>query len=151
MQLTGEREFEETADGVLEVVFQPDVLEACIPGAESIERVSETKYSGTITRGLASIVVTMEIEVEIIEDERPETVVCAIEGSDNRTNSTADGELTVNTAEADGVTTLSYEADINFTGRLASLGGRLIKRQMKNDLEQFFSNLEVEVEDRESE
>jgi carbon monoxide dehydrogenase subunit G len=146
MQLNGEQQFDAPAETIFEVTLRPEILEACIPGADSVERVSETKYTGKVTRGMASITVTMDLEVEMVEDERPERVKIALEGSDNRTNSTAEGTVTVTCEEADGSSTLTYEADINFTGRLASLGGRLIKRQIKKDLKTFFQQLEEEVE-----
>lgn len=146
MHLEGDQEFEAPAETIFDVTFRSDILEACIPGAEEIERTSDTEYSGQVTRGMASITVTMDLDVEVVEDERPDRVVIELEGSDNRTNSTADGTVTVTSSEDGDVTTLSYEADINFTGRLASLGGRLIKRQINKDLNTFFDELEEEVE-----
>jgi carbon monoxide dehydrogenase subunit G len=146
MHLEGEQEFEAPASTIFDVTLQPEVLEACIPGADEVERTSDTEYEGQVTRGLASITVTMDLEVKVVEDERPDRVVIELEGSDNRTNSTADGTVTVTSTEDGDVTTLSYEADINFTGRLASLGGRLIKRQINKDLQTFFDDLKGEVE-----
>lgn len=145
MQLEGDHEFAAPAETIFDVTFRPEVLEACIPGADEVERTSDTEYEGQVTRGLASITVTMDLEVEVVEDDRPEKVVIELEGNDNRTNSTADGTVTVTSSEDDDGTTLSYEAEINFTGRLASLGGRLIKRQINKDLKTFFDDLEEEV------
>jgi len=146
MHLEGDQQFDAPADTIFELTFEPEILEASVPGADNVERVSDTEYSGQVSRGLASIEITMDLEITIVEDESPDRVVMEMEGSDNRTNSTANGTVTVTSSVADGVTTLSYEADIEFTGRLASLGGRLIKRQINNDLKKFFSNLEAEVE-----
>lgn len=148
MRLEGEHHFDAPAATVFDVTLEPAVLEACIPGADEVEQRSETEYTGQVTRGLASITVTMDLDVEIVEDERPDRVVVSLEGSDNRTNSTAEGTVTVTTEEVDGRTTVTYEADINFTGRLASLGGRLIKRQIKKDLNTFFDDLSETVEGR---
>lgn len=146
MQLEGEQAFDAPAETIFDLTFEPETLEACVPGAEEVERVSDTEYAGQVTRGLASITITMDLDVAIVEDESPDRVVMELEGSDNRTNSTANGTVTVTSSVAEEVTTLSYEADISFTGRLASLGGRLIKRQVTKDLATFFSNLEAEVE-----
>lgn len=151
MRLEGDHQFDAPAETIFDLTFEPDVLEASIPGADNVERVSDTEYEGQVTRGLASITVTMDLDVVITEDESPERVVMELEGSDNRTNSTANGTVTVTSSREDGLTTLAYEAEINFTGRLASLGGRLIKRQINKDLKQFFSNLEAEVEAAEAE
>lgn len=145
MRLEGDSQFEAPAETIFDVTFQPEVLEACIPGADKVEKMSDTEYSGQVTRGLASITVTMDLDGAIVENERPERVVIELEGSDNRTNSTADGTVTVTSSENGDKTTLSYEADITFTGRLASLGGRLIKRQVNKDLQTFFDELEEEV------
>lgn len=145
MDLEGEQAFDAPADVVWETVFRPEVLEACIPGAQSVEKTSETHFEGTVKRGLAAVTVEMELSVEIVEDDRPERVVVELEGSDNRINSSVDGEAEIAIEEADGGSNLTYVAHLNFTGKLASLGARLIKRSMNNDLKSFFSNLEERV------
>lgn len=145
MDLEGEQAFDAPADVVWETVFRPEVLEACIPGAQSVEKTSETSFEGTVKRGLAAVTVEMELSVEIVEDDRPERVVVELEGSDNRINSSVDGEAEIAIEEADGASNLTYVATLNFTGKLASLGARLIKRSMNNDLKTFFSNLEERV------
>lgn len=145
MDLEGEQAFDAPADVVWETVFRPEVLEACIPGAQSVEKTSETHFEGTVKRGLAAVTVEMELSVEIVEDDRPERVVVELEGSDNRINSSVDGEAEIAIEEVDGGSNLTYAAHLNFTGKLASLGARLIKRSMNNDLKKFFSNLEERV------
>jgi hypothetical protein len=153
MHLEGEQQFDAPVARVWDVSFQPEVLEDCIPGAQSVERTSETTFEGTVERGLASVTIAMELSFEITEDERPDRVVASFEGSDNRTNSTADGDLEIAleaTDDGEGAL-LAYEADIHFSGRLASLGGMLIKRQLNKDLRQFFENLEEYVSETELE
>lgn len=147
MELTGEQQFAAPRDTVWDTVLKPEVLEACIPGAQEVEQTSETVYEGTVQRGLASITVTMDVRVEIVEDNRPDSLVADLEGSDNRVNSAVDGDLTVDIEEDGDGATLSYVADLHFSGKLASLGARLIKRQMNKDLKRFFSNLEEYIQD----
>lgn len=146
MELTGEQEFAASRDTVWETVLDAEVLEACIPGAQDVEQVSESVFEGTVQRGLASITVTMDVRVEIVEDNRPDSLVADLEGSDNRVNSAVDGDLTVEIEEAGDGATLTYVADLHFSGKLASLGARLIKRQMNKDLQRFFSNLEEYIQ-----
>lgn len=147
MELTGEQQFDAPRDTVWETVLRPEVLEACIPGAQEVEQTSETVYEGTVQRGLASITVTMDVRVEIVEDDRPDRLVADLEGSDNRVNSAVDGDLTVEIADDGDGSVLTYVADLHFSGKLASLGARLIKRQMNKDLQRFFSNLEEYIQE----
>lgn len=149
MELTGEQQFAAPRETVWDTVFQPEVLEACIPGAQEIEQVSDTVFEGTVQRGLASITVTMDVRVEIVTDDRPDSIVAELEGSDNRVNSAVDGDLTVDIEEDGDGSVLAYVADLHFSGKLASLGARLIKRQMNKDLQRFFSNLEEYIEENE--
>lgn len=142
MKLSGEQRFVSPRGVVWETLLSPDVLEECIPGAQSVEQVSEDLYEGSVKRGLASVTVTMDVSVMIEEDDRPERMQATIEGTDNRINSTVNGEAFVRIDEEDGGAVLVYDADLHFTGKLASLGGRLIKPAMNKDLKEFFSSVE---------
>ena len=145
MKLSGNQEFETARSTVWDHMFQADMLEECIPGAKTVEQVSENVYEGEVERTLASISIIMEITVEIESDKRPEEVSIEIEGTDNRTSSEARGNGTITMEENGQESTLSYDVNLNFTGRLASLGSRLIKRQMANDLETFFACSEEKI------
>jgi carbon monoxide dehydrogenase subunit G len=46
----------------------------------------------------------------------------------------------------DGSTTLIYHVDIAFTGRLATLGARIVKRKINSDIGLFFDNLRSRAE-----
>lgn len=150
MKLQGEQEFDVSRDTVWNTLLQPQVLEECIPGAQTVEETSDGVYEGTVERGVASITITMDITVEVAEDERPESLTCDIEGTDNRINSTVNGQADVKMEETDDGSTLSYETNLDFTGKLASIGGRIIKRQMNKDLNKFFSNVEDHINETEA-
>lgn len=146
MQIQGSHQFDSTREEIWDAVFDPATLEACIPGAEEVVRVSETEFETTIVRSVASITVTMEAMLAIEEDDRPDSIVASMDGSDNRINSTVGGTVTVETTAADDGTDLEYDADLQFTGKLASLGGRIIKRKMKMDIDTFFDSLEEHLQ-----
>lgn len=147
MDLTGQREFDAPRERIWERVFDPAVMEACIPGAESVTKTADAKYKGEVVRGLASIRISMDLTVEIVEDKTPEMVRCAVEGTDSITNSSVEGGAEVRIASTDdGTSLLEYAVDLEFTGRIVSLGTRLVKRQLDADLKRFFENLEEHLE-----
>ena len=46
----------------------------------------------------------------------------------------------------DGSTTLTYYVDVEFTGRLATLGARIVKRKINSDIGLFFDNIRDRAE-----
>ncbi|MFC4549829.1 MULTISPECIES: CoxG family protein [Halorussus] len=150
MEVTGERTIDQTPDRLWDTILDPDTLEQTIPGAQSLEQDGDV-YEGTLERGLAGISIELSATVEVTDEDRPDWIDCDIEGTDNTINSRVDGQAHVEFEEADdGATTLVYETDFDFSGKLASLGSRIIKRKVNKDLDTFFSNLEEHVEEQEA-
>jgi carbon monoxide dehydrogenase subunit G len=147
MELTGRQAIDQEPDQLWETLLDPEVLEATIPGAKDLEREGDL-YEGSLQRGLAGISVTLDATVEITDRDRPNWIDVDIAGTDNRINSQVDGQATVTFEEGDAATELVYETSFEFAGKLASIGSRIIKRQVNNDLQTFFSNLEAHVEDQ---
>lgn len=150
MEVNGERIIDQTPDQLWETILDADVLEQTIPGAENLEREGD-HYEGTLERGLAGITVTLSVDVDITEKDRPDWLECEIEGTDNTINSRVDGDAHVDFEASEGEqTTLVYETEFNFSGKLASLGSRIIRRKVNNDLETFFSNLSEYADEQEA-
>lgn len=148
MEVNGERTIDQTPDQLWSTILDDDVLEQTIPGAENLERDGD-RYEGTLERGLAGITVTLSVDVNITDKDQPEWLECDIEGTDNRINSRVDGDARVNfEALENQQTNLVYETEFNFSGKLASLGSRIIRRKVNNDLETFFSNLSEYVNNK---
>ena len=77
----------------------------------------------------------------------PENLVALVEGQDPKTNSRMDAtaEMTMED-NGDGSTTLTYYVDVEFTGRLATLGARIVKRKINSDIGLFFDNIRDRAE-----
>jgi carbon monoxide dehydrogenase subunit G len=150
MEVNGERTINQTPDQLWGTILDADVLEQTIPGAENLEREGD-HYEGTLERGLAGITVTLSIDVDITEKDRPNWLECEIEGTDNAINSRVDGDAHVDFEAGEGEqTNLVYDTEFNFSGKLASLGSRIIRRKVNNDLETFFENLGEYADEQEA-
>lgn len=148
MQVTGERTIDQTPEQLWDTLLDPETLEATIPGAETLER-DDNHYEGTLERGLAGISIRLDADVDITDKDQPNWLECDIVGTDNTVNSRVDGDAHVQFEDnGDGTTTLSYETSFDFSGKLASLGSRIIKRKVNNDLDTFFANVESYVDDQ---
>lgn len=147
MEITGEQAIGQEPDQLWETILDPAVLEATIPGARELEREGET-YDGTLERGLAGVSLSLSATVEITDQDRPRWIDVDITGTDNTINSRVDGQARVTFEKNGDGTQLVYETEFDFAGKLASLGSRIIKRQVNKDLETFFGNLEEYVDDQ---
>jgi hypothetical protein len=148
-------EFEDTStidadrEVVWELISDPEVLYSCVPGAEEINKESDTEYTGVISRGIAGISIELDGELNILTEEPPERLEAEASGSDRITNSRldAEAELRVNQGD-DGTADLVYSIEMVFSGRLATLGSRIVKRQIKSDVDTFFENLKEQANER---
>ena len=130
-----------------DLVSDPEALASCVPGAKEIEQLSETKYRGIIERGIAGISINLIGEVEMTKLNPPENLVALVEGQDPKTNSRMDATAEMSMEDnGDGSTTLTYHVDVEFTGRLATLGARIVKRKINSDIGLFFDNLRSRAE-----
>lgn len=133
------------------LVSDPEVLASCVPGAKEVEQLSETKYKGTIERSLAGISLALDGEVEITELNPPDDLSAHATGEDSKTNSRMDAVAEMTMTEADeGGTALDYHVDMDFTGRLATLGARIVKRKIRSDISMFFDNVQELAEQGET-
>lgn len=148
MHFEDEVVLETDSETAWELVSDPEVLVTCVPGAEEIEKVSETQYRGTVKRGIAGINVSLDGEVTMTELDRPTYIAADASGEDSNTGSRldADAEMTMTETGANE-TTLDYEIEMDFTGRLATIGARMTKRFINRDINTFFDNLKTQVED----
>lgn len=146
MELSGRRVVDASPPQVWALAFRADVLESCLPGAELVERTTEG-FECRFDRSIASIRTEMALRIDIDRDDRPDSVACTLHGTDERTASTIDGTIRITaTPTDDEQTALSYEATLTATGRLSSLGPRLLERQLTSDLRTFLDALSEEAD-----
>lgn len=141
MRVRGHQQIEVSPERFWELAFTPDHLAHAIPGATAIEQVSTHRFTGAINRSLSGISVDMDVDVEVIEDARPDRIECRFHGADAGTNSSLTGTITILVTPASANTTdVEYLLDWELTGRLGSIGSRMVKRQLMHDLSTFLSS-----------
>lgn len=130
---------------VWEPITDPSVLTRCVMGAQEVRRVDDRTYEGVIEQSVAGVSVTMTGEVHIEELDRPERLVFTGSGSDDRTGSRMDADVEVVLSEVGAETELAYQVDVQFAGRLSTLGSRVLRRQIAANVDTYFDNLAEHV------
>lgn len=126
---------------VWDPITDPEVLTSCIMGARDVTRVSERAYEGVVEQRVAGVTVSMVGTVELEELDRPDRLVFTGSGTDDRTGSRMDADVGVTLTDAGSETELAYDVEVTFTGKLATLGGRILRRQVKSNVDTYFDNL----------
>ncbi|MDF1721642.1 MAG: SRPBCC domain-containing protein [Minwuia sp.] len=146
MKITGTYELEADRQKVWEALNDPEVLKACIPGCESLDKTGENELTATVTAKVGPVKAKFNGSVELKDLNPPESY--RIEGSGKGgAAGFAKGGADVRLDERDGGgTVLSYEVDAQVGGKLAQIGSRLIDGTAKKLADQFFANFRAHVE-----
>jgi len=127
-------------------LVDPQVLQQCIPGCESLERTSEGTYAMTIRAGVGSIKGLFSGSVKMEDLREPEHYRLVIEGKGKTGFLKGSGDLDLN--EAGETTVIKYSGAMQVGGMIASVGQRLVLSAARMMATQFFTALEEQTVER---
>jgi carbon monoxide dehydrogenase subunit G len=143
--IEGEERIEAPVQKVWEALNDPDMLQACIPGCQSLEKKSDTELAATVVLKIGPIKATFAGEVTLKNLNPPHSYTIAGEGKGGVAGFAKGGaDVTLSEDGAD-VTILKYEAKADVGGKIAQLGSRLITSTSKKLAGQFFSTFNEKV------
>ncbi|MFG1264470.1 CoxG family protein [Xanthobacter aminoxidans] len=139
MELTGEYRISAPRETVWKAILDPEMLKRCIPGCKELEQTGDNAYAAKVQVKVGPVSATFSGSVELTDMEAP--AGCRIVGQGNGgIAGFAKGEAKVALAEDGADTILTYVADAQIGGKLASLGGRLVQATAKKLSDQFFTS-----------
>ena len=139
MDLTGEYIIPAPRQKVWEALNDADVLRACIPGCESLEKLSDTEMTATVVTKIGPVKAKFTGEVRLENINAPVSYTIAGEGKGGIAGF-AKGGADVALEEVPEGTKLSYAVKAQIGGKLAQLGSRLIDSVSKKLADEFFAN-----------
>jgi uncharacterized protein len=140
MEMTGEFRIPAPRQRVWEGLNDPEVLKQCIPGCQTLEKVSDTEFNGRVVASVGPVRATFGGKVTLSDLDPPQSYTISGEGSGGVAGF-AKGGAKVDLAEDGAATLLTYAVQAQVGGKLAQVGSRLIDgvaRKMAND---FFGRL----------
>lgn len=117
----------------------PEVLKACIPGCQSLEKTSDTSFAATAKVKVGPVGATFKGKVNLTDIDAPNGYRISGEG-EGGVAGFAKGGAVVKLEDAEGGTKLTYDVEAQIGGKLAQLGGRLINGVAKKMADEFFAN-----------
>ena len=138
MEITGEYRISASRVQVWEALNDPDVLRACIPGLENLDKKSDTEFAAVVTTRVGPVKVRFEGSVTLSDLDPPHGYQIVGEGQGGVAGF-AKGACQVSLGEEGEETLLRYRADAQVGGKLAQIGSRMISGVAKKTANDFFS------------
>jgi carbon monoxide dehydrogenase subunit G len=144
MVMTGEVQLAAPRDLVWASLNDSEVLKACIPGCETLDKISDTEFQAVATNKVGPVKARFNGKVRLLDIDPPNGYRISGEG-DGGVAGFAKGGATVNLQDKDGGTLLVYNVEAQIGGKLAQLGQRLVNGAAKKLADQFFENFAANV------
>ena len=145
MTMTGQVTLPASCETVWTALNNPDVLKACIPGCQSLEKTSDNDFAAVVKLKIGPVSATFKGKVTLSDLDPPHAYKIIGEGQGGIAGF-ANGGATVKLADTDtGGTLLSYDVVANVGGKIAQLGARLINGTAKKLADQFFTTFAATV------
>jgi hypothetical protein len=146
MEIEGEYRLSAPRELVWELLFDPTILRASIPGCERLVEVGPGAYEIEMKVGIAAIRGAYAGKVTVADPKPHESYRLVIAG--NGAPGNAGGEATLTLSGDAAATVVRYRASFSAQGGLARLGGRLLTGSAAMLAGQFFKAIEKQVSQR---
>jgi uncharacterized protein len=139
LTMTGEVDLPAPQEVVWARLNDPEVLKACIPGCQSLERTSENELEAVAKVKIGPVSATFKGKVTLSDIDPPNGYTISGEGQGGIAGF-AKGGAKVRLAPNGEGTRMTYDVDAQVGGKIAQLGARLIDGVAKRLADQFFAS-----------
>ncbi len=143
MDMTGERRIAAPRQKVWDALNDPEILRACIPGCESLEKDGD-QFKATAAVKIGPISARFSGKVQLTDLDPPNAYRISGEGQGGVAGF-AKGGAAVRLADDGGDTVLTYDVKAQVGGKIAQLGARLIDATSKQMADMFFDRFSAMV------
>jgi uncharacterized protein len=139
MKIEGQSDIAAPRDKVWAAFLDPATLAKALPGCEQLDEIGAGEYKATMKVGVAAIKGTFQGKVRLSDQEPPNRYRMAVEGSGGP--GFVRGDAAMELSDIEGGTRVSYSADVQVGGLIASVGQRMLGGVSKMMLDQFFGRM----------
>ncbi|MCA0305565.1 MAG: carbon monoxide dehydrogenase subunit G [Proteobacteria bacterium] len=144
MEIKGEYRIPASREKVFAALNDPAVLQACIPGCESLEKVSDTELKAKVRMRIGPVSAAFSGKVTLSDIDPPNGYRISGEGQGGAAGFAKGGAVVALTEDA-GETVLKYDVDAQVGGKIAQVGARLIDGTARKLADEFFGKFAAMV------
>ena len=139
MKLEGSYEVPAPRQKVWDAFLDPKMLKQAIPGCDKLEAIGPDEYKATMKVGVGGVKGTFEGKVRLSDKTPPNSYKMAVEGAGGP--GFIRGETVITLTDIDKGTKVSYTADLQVGGLIASVGQRMLGGVSKMMADKFFNSM----------
>ena len=137
MDLTGEYRIPAPREDVWRALNDPNILKQCIPGCESVEKLSDTEFTAKVVLKIGPMTAKFSGKGTLSNLDPPNGYTITGEGQGGVAGF-GKGTADVKLASDGAATVMHYKAAAQVGGKMAQLGARLIDSTTKKLADEFF-------------
>ncbi len=145
MEFVGEYRIPASRETIWRALNYPEMLKACIPGCEELEKRSQTEFVARVATRIGPVSARFSGKVTLSELDPPNRYRISGEGQGGAAGFAKGGAEVRLSEDGAGGSVLAYTADAQVGGKLAQIGSRLIAGTAQKLADQFFSSLAAKV------
>jgi carbon monoxide dehydrogenase subunit G len=144
MEIKGEYKIAAPREKVFAALNDPAILQACIPGCESLEKTSDTEMKAKVRLRIGPVSASFSGKVTLSDLDPPNGYRISGEGQGGVAGF-AKGGAVVTLRDDGGATVLDYNVDAQVGGKIAQVGARLIDGTARKLADEFFGKFAAMV------
>ena len=133
-------------DAVWEFVSDPERMGSCGPGVESVEVHEDGSFTAQAKVGFGAISARFSVDAEFTERVEPNQATVHAHGKAPGSAVDGDAHMTLRDGETEGTTIMDWSADVQISGTIASLGGRLVRGTAEKLIGKTFTCVKAKLE-----
>jgi uncharacterized protein len=145
MELVDQQLIKAPRDVVWAALNDPEVLKACIPGCETVEKLSDNELQAKVTLKIGPVKASFTGKVTLSNINPPHGYTISGEGQGGVAGHARGGADVRLEALSDEETMLHYEVKAEVGGKIAQLGARLIDGTAKKLAGEFFETFSEQL------
>jgi carbon monoxide dehydrogenase subunit G len=138
MEIKGEYRIAASREKVFAALNDAAILQACIPGCESLEKSSDTEMKAKVRMRIGPVSASFTGKVTLSDLDPPNGYKISGEGNGGVAGHAKGGATVTLKEDGPNATILSYVVKADVGGKLAQVGGRLIDSTAKKLAGEFF-------------
>lgn len=146
IELDGNMEFDAQRELLWEMILDPEVLARIVPGCDKLEVVNENEFQGQMRIKVGPMDGVFRGTVALSDLQPPESFHLVVNG--RGPSGIVEGEGDVRLGDAQNGTELSYTIHGTISGRMASVGQRVMTSSARAVAKQSLENLDKQVQAR---
>ena len=138
MEIIGNQLIPQSQQATWDAICDPAVLELCIPGCETMDKISDSEFEMTMGAKVGPVSAKFKSKITLTNVNAPNSYTLIFEGQGGVAGF-AKGQADVRLVPEGDATRLEYTAKATIGGKLAQVGSRLVDGVAKKIAGQFFT------------